>query len=729
MSLIFDSGLTGASVFADTNFDSEYGASPTYASNKATWTNAGDWSLVDGGLLITGDADTTTHISTACKAFHAKFTFNMSSISIGVGKTFEIFKALYSTYAAINMVVKANGVADANQLLVYRLASDGSGVDNGTNTQYTAINIPLVAATDHTFEIMYRCNTNIHTADGVLRIWLDDTLILDSTDNLFGVRSSVIHSMRAGIMNSNATAAAAGTFDLKLFQLASGRDFSTHTRSTFYVDNLAADNLGDGSVSAPFRSISVASQLAQGGDAIKFVNNGLAYPYRLARYAAVELQTGDGRLSLVARGSAGNLIEITSDTGYAPLLGTINATQSAAGYEWAASATPGVYYLQRAYASSRNPSFPSEPSFFAHCSAAVWASDPIEGMTIIAQADKVATVAGLTPGTYYYGTNSAETAFSTIFYYPAADEVISTAHFEVPFGNITSSIADQTIKIKNRNYFDIHHLQFYLALTHGLDLLGTGYGVGAYAHHLKGKYLNQHLIADSTLTTVYSCESSYSTHATNGGGFLFALACGGNKMGLYSHHHLDDCFEVSLSSGTNTLNLIGCVAAHSNQGGGTDGFGFELEIKDSGAGATLNILNCAAYDCYKGLRNFNQVAGTTNVKNFGAINCSAYGIDELSTALGYSATYSNNGFYGNGANTHDNGTADYASTGDVTADPLLTFDATTGTYALAAGSPWIAAGVDHGISGIGINGEPLQVSGLDIGAIQTTFNPLHPRNL
>lgn len=625
-----------------TGFDDTGGIAPSYGGDELTWTNAtGDFTDSAGYMLLDNASSTYTHAQT--RTAHTKIKFKISSIAFGDGKLITLQHLRYdASYAAIIVYLSAVGQTNCNKINVsYNSVTTpaSNGIDGNVTTTATG-DFTLVAATEHTVEVMYRANSNVHTSDGIIKVWVDDaeTPIINLTNLRFGTRSLLYQDIRVGPSAATVTFGA-GTIKVTSFELASNRAFTAHTADTYYLDSVLGTHVGMGTEDDPVKSMSTVGDVVQAGDTICFVNNGPSYPYRTGLGNAQEYQVADGRLVIPRSGTAGKLIEITSDTGSACVTNTINATHNAAGYEWVAAATEGEYYLKMTGVSSSpftSTASGMEPSFIAHCTPEVWTAQGIYGLTVIDAADK-GTVGALAAGEYGWSTSP----FNTIYYKPAADEDITTVHIEIPFGLITGSASDHAIRL-TKDYYHFHHIDVHLGHTNGLEL--TGGGTGSYVHHVKGWFNSQHLLADSSAATVSQCESAYSTDAANGGGFLFVTGASGTKMGLYSHHHPDDCFEISCPSGTMDVKVIGCLAYASNTRTdvSSEGFGFELDVTPEGQ--TQTILNCVAISCSKGLRNLNNSAtSVVTIKNFGAYNCSLYGIHESSTGL--SATYSNNGFY------------------------------------------------------------------------------------
>ncbi len=501
--------------------------------------------------------------------------------------------------------------------------------------------------------------------------------------------AAFVDSIRVGnpsLSNNGSTR----VLSIKNVKVAPTSAFNTSV-DTYYVDPSTGDDRNAGTLNAPLKNAGPISRTMQAGETLYLMGGVHRVQDRM-----------NGEILPAYSGTPNNKVVITGP-------GVITTAKGAGPshlYELTASASNGEYYISLG---GGNPNI-SDSAWIATGGD----TDSFDELTRIYKDSGV--VGSLTEGDFAYGDGDT-LGFSTIYYKP------TDAELAAGIGNLRIECVNASLPAID---FSTDH-----TVIDGVTVRYSGYGITDSGSNSGSMIIN--------------CDSGYNAHAAihnnggnslikanevhrgrthvagsgseNGGGILVNNGSICTVQGNYCHDNGDDGIEVD-GAGTEAKvygNLLINLGLNS-----TDGSGLEV-----GSTVTLcEACNNTVSSCDRGLA-FSQ---STNITISNNIFYNAGG-----SALWFGAgvtmtnvTAESNCFYGTSAVNDGAATGTYSSTGDISDDPLFNED-----YSLSKNSPCVGIGVKYwtGVNPIGKDGEPFSDIDTDIGAIQSTHGPFHPKNL
>lgn len=557
--------------------------------------------------------------------------------------------------------------------------------------------------TTHTIDFHWQTCVPGTTNTGIIRVWIDDVLWVNEQAIDVGA-SRAITEIKMGVASD---VSVTRTIDVGCLQLSTNGDYTT-SPYIYYIDSDATDDTGDGSVSDPFKYAIQANQGAVAGDTIRFATRSASNPHRL-----IDM----GQVCPINSGTAGNVIAIDSaDVQDGELLCSRDYTEAS----WVEStAQAGEYYLNV-------NEIDTDPHRIYVCLKTAWAASGINALTETAIRN-AGTVGSLAVGEYDYGDNDT-IGFNTIYYRPAAGELITTIHIEVP-RSITTN--DNGLQI-DTDYTELVYMQVRYAVLS--NIVNASNGTGSKIIFCSG--LDAWNFGISTVNADVVMSFGSWTRSEGDGIHGNGVGGTGDVWGCITHNNAND--GISFAS------------SHTSKCYYNSSFnnGYEAAGDNSGIEVTGN----AVIECYNNTLVGNYGAGYFNQSTVAAGQVCTNNISAYNGSNNYhvSATHATSLMDGNASydpNTNDFyivGTGSVSPSDTVLTDPLfVTVDTTKGMttnnnnradedYHLQETSPCVGTAAKwwgNDPRPNGPDGESAPDTNLDFGAYQSTWDANHPANL
>jgi len=697
MALVFSENFeSGTSPWT---FDSVTGTPTEDTSTPITGTKSLALGVITGtDLLLNWNAGANNTSGATPEAgpnalvIHGKANFRIADYTLGTNRNIKFFQATNGVTENLSLVFRAHGQAELNSILIrYRNAANSLDTSSHAENDITS----AIPAEGTAFEVRWLYIVPGTNRDGVIKVWVDDVLVINFTDSTItgGMYTTAFDEVTVGMFGNSLAGAITVTIDD--INLSSTADFDTAAGSAeYYIDHANGDDTAAGSAAAPLKTGIGAINWAIGGDTIKYVNNAAQYPNRVS-----------STIVGYHAGTAGSPITFTSDTGKAVITGCHDYT----GLEGAA--VSGVY----PYAA---PSVPQDPGRIYVGTATNWTALGFAGLS------EVVTTATTTPA-----AGAAGYSANVIYYKPDAGVSISDLHIEIPL--VTDIFDNDTADYVNYINLDVRHPCDRNIRISGLDncLIESCnfYSSGNDAATGGSVQINDcaSQIINSTLSGSIAMQSPLGMIHLSGSGNSKAIGC-------VVKNYYDDGIVII---GTGEKEVNHCTVA--NVGGGADSAGITIHNNMSGVPKAF-VRGCTIVGCTNGIQyteNFLPAAGNMIVTECVIAHCTK----GLKTNNSHDwANVSNMTIY-NCTTAHDAG----ITLTETTTDPLFTSAGTTigvqaqgardgDDYSLQSTSPEVGNGTywwGATPPPVGANGEPFTPSATDRGAVQSTHNTFHPANI
>lgn len=567
------------------------------------------------------------------EAFYGAFKFRISTINLtNSGRNLRILEV--NGTGADEFTIALQTITGGTLQAIEIRHQSGSGVQILTTTLAAGA---IQANTVHEIQFQYLRATAHTGSDGLIRVWLDGTLVCNHT-GLATVATSTNSTLQFGLPTNTATAAF--NLDVADFKLATNSDF-TDTESVYYVDPYNGAETNDGTTAATaWRNMIQANNAAKAGDTVVLVGSAL-YPIR-AR--------SNGVIDTVNAGAVNNSITIRGNSAdsHTPIIGTLSFPPSG----WTGPDGNGEYSI------SVSSSTTADPKRIYVCTESDWQSNGIDaidprivGLDSIRLAD--GTAGALTAGQAAYNAG-------TVYYKPQSGETFSALHIEIPCRTSGYGTCAQV----DTNYTVMKWIDALFPVTSGIA--ATANGTGSRIIYCSGvSAVIAGIQNNGSACQIRECYGSWAINlgASSGDGILCNGAGTGSVIRNICHDNAND--GIAFSS-THAAQCVGNLSINN----GYAGTGNECGIEITGSAVIQAYHNTCVGNYSHGIMNqSDQAAGQDMANNIVAFN-GTYGINV--TAIHGSALMNYNASYGNGSFAFNIvGTGTVTPTGAVTTNPLF----------------------------------------------------------